>query len=135
MSIDSQNYSVYIEDFAKTHYIKSFKNKYKKAWDTTEKAIIDMLKRVDRLIGKTSKAEIIKSHCNKMILKIDFTVARTNISAKRSGNRVIVYVDHNTMICKILLIYSKNEISPPGETQKWMKIIKENYSKIWWEFP
>lgn len=135
MSIDSQNYSVNIEDFTKTHYIKSFKNKYKKAWDITEKAIIDMLKRVDRVIGTTSKAEIIKSHCNKEILKLDFSVAGTNVSAKRSGNRAIVYVDHDTLSCKILLIYSKNEISPPGETQKWTKIIIRNYFNIWSEFP
>ncbi|MDO8513071.1 MAG: hypothetical protein Q7S37_01035 [bacterium] len=131
MYVNNDNYVVEIEDFARRHYIKLFNKKYKKAWDITEQAILRELERVDRLLGFTDKAEKISVANGCCLIKLNFKIADTNISAKSSGNRAIVLVDHTSFVCKILLVYSKNEISPPNETQKWMNNIKLNYPAIW----
>lgn len=128
---DIENYNVEIEDFAKRHYIKVFHKKYKNAWDITETAIIQELTRINALIGKTDKAEKICIADGCFLIKLDFKIAGTKESAKSSGNRAIVFVDSTSYICRILLIYSKNEICMPNETQKWQKIIKENFPEIW----
>ena len=134
MYANNDNYVVEIEDFARRHYIKLFNKKYKKAWEVTENAIIRELERVDRLLGFTDKAEKISIANECCLIKLNFKIAGTNISAKSSGNRAIVVVDHRSFVCKILLVYSKNEVSPPNETQKWMNIIKINYPDIWKTF-
>ena len=131
MYSNNDNYVVEIENFAQRHYIKLFKKKYKKAWEVTENAIMRELERVDRLLGFTDKAEKISFVDECSLIKLNFKIAGTNISAKSSGNRAIVLVDHASFICKVLLVYSKNEISPPNETQKWMNVIKINYPNIW----
>jgi len=41
-----------------------------------------------------------------------------------------VFVDEDKRAVKILLVYSKNEISAPNETQKWKNIIKDEYGEI-----
>ena len=51
-----------------------------------------------------------------------------------SGDRAIVYVDDSRRECQVLLVYSKNDISSPNETQKWQAMIRENYSDIWSTF-
>ena len=131
MSIDGVNYHVQIEDYAKSHYIKDFKKKYKKAWAVTEDAVISLLTRIDQVVKKTSLTDTIITNGDESIVKLDFTVAGTKKSAKGSGNRAIVYVNRYSLECRILLVYSKNHISPPNETQKWKEIIKKNYSSIW----
>lgn len=131
MYSDGNNYVVEIEDFARRHYIKLFKKKYKSAWEVTEKAIIHELERVDRLLGFTDKAEKISIANGCCLIKLNFKIAGSNISAKSSGDRVIVLVNQASFTCKVLLVYSKNEISSPNETQKWMSIIKINYPDIW----
>jgi ribosome biogenesis GTPase A len=40
---------------------------------------------------------------------------------------VIALVDDSTKVVTVLLLYSKNEISPPNETAKWQKEVKENF--------
>ncbi len=128
------NYRVSIENYSKSHYIKIFKKKYKKAWFVTEIAIINMIERIDQVIKETTQAEVMMNSCDKLIVKLFFSVAGTNKSPKRSGNRAIVYVNRGALECRILLVYSKNQISSPMETQKWKKLIKSNYASIWNEF-
>lgn len=135
MSIDDgDNFEVEISPYAHRHFIKLFKRKYKKAWDITESALIQELKRIDSVLSQTDRAETIKCNENLLLVKLYFRVAGTNESAKGSGNRAIVYVDKSLHICKVLLVYSKNEICQPNETQKWENIIKDNYSEIWGRF-
>ena len=55
------------------------------------------------------------SGCYKLI-KLDFAVEGTRISPKASSNRCILFVDEDMRVVKILLVYSKNDISPPNET-------------------
>lgn len=131
---EGTNFEVIIEDFAKRHYIKLFHKKYKKAWQITETAIIAEIERIDNVIGKTDKAETIKCNGDYLLIKLNFRVAGTKDSAKASGNRAVIFVDNETRICKVLLVYSKNEICQPNETQKWQEVIKSNYSEIWANF-
>ena len=134
MSTKEENYEVSIEKYAEKHFIKVFKKKYRNAWEITETAIIQELERVDNVLGKTDRAEIIYNCPQKCIIKLNFKIAGTKESAKTSGNRAIVLVDHSVRWCNILLVYSKNEICSPNETKKWVKIIQNNYPEIWKEF-
>lgn len=131
MSTNNNDYVVEIEKFAQKHFIKKFRKKFKKAWEITESAIIQEAERIDRLTELTDKAEIVATSGSCCLIKLYFSVAGTKKSAKGSGNRAIILVDNSSYICKILLVYSKNEICPPNETQKWMKVIKSNYPSIW----
>lgn len=131
MYANNGNYVVEIADFAKRHYIKVFSKKYKKAWDITEQAILRELERVESLLGFTDHAEIISVSNDHCLIKLNFKIAGMKTSAKSSGNRVIALVNNTSFVCKILLVYSKNEISPPNETQKWMNVIKINFPDIW----
>lgn len=134
MSINDNNYSVEIEGFARRHYIKVFIKKHKKAWDVTERAILFELERIDNIIGMSDRVEKISVADGCSLVKLNFKIAGTNTSAKSSGNRAIVLVDQTNFTCKILLVYSKNQICSPNETQKWMSVIKINYFEIWKKF-
>lgn len=133
MSIDE--YCVFIENFAQTHFIKSFHKKYKsKHWEITLKAICQILTRYDNIapnhISTDGKLKIICPCGGYMLIKLDFRIAGDNRSAKSSGNRVIAAVNKNKREIKILLIYSKNDIGPPNETAKWQSMVKNNYPEF-----
>lgn len=133
MSIE--DYSVFIETFVERHYIHSFVKKYKgKQWDITLSAIKETLTRYDNVapnnISNYSKLDIICQYQSYTIIKLDFTIAGSNVSAKSSGNRVVAAVDRQNKIIKILLIYSKNDINQPNETVKWKRIVSQNYPEF-----
>lgn len=133
--MSTNDYSVFIEDFADRHYIRSFAKKYKgKQWDITLIAIKEILSRYDNIAPNNhsidSKLDIV-CQCNGYILvKLDFRIAGSNISAKSSGNRVVAAVDTTKKIIKILLVYSKNDISPPNETSKWKNMVTDFYPEF-----
>jgi hypothetical protein len=52
------------------------------------------------------------------LVKLDFAVEGTRMSPKSSGNRCVLVVDNNVKLVRVLLVYSKNEISEPNETKK-----------------
>jgi len=123
------NYRVEFEPFTERHYVKKFKKEYKDKWFATERTIIAVCERIDNML-LYSRADLISiSGCYKLV-KLDFAVEGTQMSPKASGNRCILFVDEDTRAVKILLVYSKNEISPPNETQKWKTIIKDEYGEI-----
>lgn len=133
--MSTNEYSVFIEKFAESHYCRSFEKKYKgKQWVVTIKAIREMLARYDNLISNfqsnSSKLDVICPCDEYMMVKMDFKIAGSNISAKSSGNRVIAAVDTKQKMVKILLVYSKNDIGPPRETDKWKNIVAENYDEF-----
>ena len=123
-------YTVQVAKFAEGHFLKKFKKKYPGVWDTTYEAITSMLERIDSLAEKTEKAEIISVSGTQKLVKVFFRVAKTKQSAKASGNRLIVWVNEETKICLILLVYSKNDIPTHNETQEWKKLVKENYPEL-----
>ena len=123
------NYSVQFEPFAERHYIKKFQKEYKDKWFATKRTIIAVCERIDNMLQYNRADLISTSGCYKLV-KLDFAIEGTRLSPKASGNRCILFVDEDTRAVKILLVYSKNEISPPNETQKWKTIIKDAYGKI-----
>lgn len=132
MSIDNgQNFEVLVEEFAERHFIKQFRKKYRNAWETTERALIAELQRVDNVLGNNDYINIIKNNCEFSLVKLYFKIAGTTESKKTSGDRAIVFINIKTKICRVLMVYSKNDISPPNETQKWLTIVKNNYPDIW----
>lgn len=133
--MSTNEYAVFIERFAESHYCHAFEKKCRgKQWEITLKAIKEILARYDNLapnhISTSSKLDIICPCGEYMLIKLDFTIAGSNISAKSSGNRVVAAVDTNKKIIKILLIYSKNDIDQPNETSKWKKVVAQYYEEF-----
>jgi hypothetical protein len=123
------NYDVKFEPFTKRHYIKSFQKKYKGKWLLTELAIHAVCERIDNML-KYNRADLIAEINEFQLVKLDFAVEGTHMSPKASGNRCILFVDNAIRLVRILLVYSKDEISEPNETQKWKTIIKKEYKDI-----
>ena len=127
--MDRFNYRAWFEPFTERHYVRNFKKAYKDKWLTTERAIIAVCERIDNML-QYKRADIIYSVGHFKLVKLDFAVAGTRMSPKASGNRCIVFADEVLREARILLVYSKNDISPPNETQKWKRIIKDGYGEI-----
>jgi hypothetical protein len=123
-------YSVEFSNHCDRHYSKAFEKKFNKAWGVTLRAITAVLQRADTAM-QTTKLETIHECAGHKIAKLQFAVAGTQESAKTSGNRAIVYINEQLRAVNVLLIYSKNEICAPNETQKWQTEIKDNHPDIW----
>jgi hypothetical protein len=119
-------YTVEIEDFAERHFIKKFRRKYKQNWERTEEALIAMYERVDNLLAK-KRANIICDVAGVRIIKSEFSIVGSNVSAKASGNRCIAACVIEERTVRVLLVYSKNDISKRNETAEWKRLIIENY--------
>ena len=120
------NYSVRIEKYAESHFIKSFEKKHISHWEPTLKAIVFSLERIDSLL-QTDKAEIISDRDGIKIIKTKFTVAKSGESAKASGNRCIVAWHKEKQFVAVLLVYGKTDLSGHNETAEWKKLVVENY--------
>ena len=129
MFMVQSNYSVEFDDFTERHYIKKFRKAYKDKWPLTELAINDTCERIDNML-LYSRADCIATIKEYQLVKLDFAVEGTQTSPKASGNRCILLVDNNVKHVRVLLVYSKNEISEPNETQKWKDVIKSNYIDV-----
>ncbi len=123
-----RNYAVVIEEFAERHFIKSFRKKYKTAWDITERAIVAELERVDNLL-LTDRAETITSAGEVMIIKTSFRIANSKESAKTSGNRCIVVLNKKTAAVHVLLVYAKTDFHGTNETVWWKCMVRDNYPR------
>jgi hypothetical protein len=126
---ESQNYSCNWREFAERHYAKVFSKKYKTAWLTTRDDLISVCMRIDRML-ELSKADLIGNVDQYKLVKLDFSVAGTRISPKASGNRCIILINEDTRHVEVLLAYSKNDIGPPNETQKWKLLVRDNYTDV-----
>ena len=127
--MEPSNYSVKFEPYTERHYVKIFKKEYLDKWFATERTIIMVCEHIDNML-QYNRADLISvTGCHKLV-KLDFAVEGTQMSPKASGNRCILFVDEDIRAVKILLVYSKNDISPPNETQKWKAIIKREFSEI-----
>ena len=123
------NYRVEFEPFTERHYIKKFQKEYKDKWLSTKRTITAVCERIDNML-KFSRADLISINGSHKLVKLDFAVDGTQMSPKSSGNRCILLVNEDIRLVNILLVYSKNEISPPNETQKWKNIVKSEYKEI-----
>lgn len=124
-----QNYSCAWREFAERHYAKVFSKKYNSAWLITRDDLNAVCIRIDRML-ELSRADLIARVDQYELVKLDFAVAGTRISPKTSGNRCIILINEDTRHVDILLAYSKNDIGPPNETQKWKYIINDNYADV-----
>lgn len=119
-------YDVIFTQFTQRYFIKSFRKKYKQAWNVTERALQKQYEYFDILFQKKAAETIIDSPDLK-ICKTNFTVAGTGTSAKKSGCRCIVAVHKDQKIVHVLLVYHKNNLPKGNETVQWKKMVKDNY--------
>jgi len=127
--MEQQNYSVEFEPYTNRHFIKKFRKKHAEKWPPTELAINDACARIDNML-QYSRADVISVSGHNQLVKLDFAIYGTQTSPKTSGNRCILFVDNNARLVRILLVYSKDDISEPNETQKWKSIVKNAYNEI-----
>ena len=123
------NYRVEIGDYAEKHYIKKFQKKYKEQWIATERTIIKICERIDNML-LYDRADLISRSGGYKLVKLDFSVEGTRLSPKTSGNRCVLFINEATRLVKILLVYSKDDISPPNETQKWKNVIRSEFKEV-----
>lgn len=124
--MEAQNYNVELDEFHTRHYIKSFAKKYKSAWPGTLRAIEEICKRIDAVL-EYQRADLIATNGQYKLVKLDFAVEGTRVSPKSSGNRCILVVDEDLRSVRIILVYSKNDISQPNETAKWKATVKAQF--------
>ncbi len=119
-------YKIEITPAAYKRYIKKLAKRHKAHWDVTLIALKEEIKRIEAFL-QTDKAEILHAVDGHRLVKIYFTVARSGKSAKASGHRCILYLESKTKTARILLVYSKQELSSPNETSKIRAQIKEDH--------
>lgn len=127
--MDQYKYKVIFEDYTKRHFIKKFERKYKPQWEKTQDDIIFVCEHIENMLS-TKRADLISVADNCRLVKLDFAIFGLKISPKSSGNRCILLLDDDMRIVKVLLVYSKNDISTRNETQEWKNIIKNQYPSV-----
>lgn len=137
MSINSDGYRVYFEEYSSRHYIKDFEKKYKGAWLTTRKAIVSEFRNIDMLInsGRTNSPIHKTSDNSQWIIKHEFVIAGLKESKKSSGRRIIAYVNDSERVVRILLVYHKDHADKKSsETDWWERTIKNEYKPLLQDF-
>ena len=122
-------YKVEITPAAHKRYIKKLKKRHKAHWDITLIALKEEIRRIEALL-QTDKAEILHAVDGHRLIKIYFTIARSGQSAKASGHRCIVHLESKMRTARILLVYSKQELSSPNETSKIRSQIKADHPEM-----
>ena len=132
----TNNYRVLFEKYSERHYIKAFKKGYGNQWLVTQKALAQ-LAHIDQLIlnGRTNPPIHRTEDNKKWIVKHEFAIAGRKQSAKSSGNRVILYVNHNERTVRVLLLYHKDHLGKTAnETAAWRNIVKQEFKDLLAEF-
>jgi hypothetical protein len=124
----STKYTVYFDDYTKSHYIKKFPRKYsQKAWDITELALRGFGESIE-LVLLTDQVKLIHTKSTLSIQKLYFSVAGTKVGYKDSCCRVILAIDSIHKSVTFLLVYHKDHLpGKGGETVQWQRIIEENF--------
>lgn len=127
----STRYTVTFDVYTERHYIKKYKKKYsERVWQFTENAIRSLCINFDELI-QTDQCEVISHVDSRRLCKLEFSVAGTGKSPKKSGNRSILLVEMEQKQVRVLLAYHKSDIVKSGnETVAWKKIIKKEFPEI-----
>ena len=127
--METSNYAVSFSSYSERHYEKNFTKKYKNKWPNTKKIIEFLCAHIDTMLV-TDRARLISYDEQAKLVKLYFVVDQRRESPKSSGNRCILYVNEALHTVEILLIYSKNDIGPPNETQKWKNEIASAFPEI-----
>ena len=96
-------YDVLIEPFAERHYIRTFKKKYKNAWDLTLASVVVEFEQIEILLLRKIAEYITDKSADVVMCKTEFKISGTKMSRHGSGNRCIVAIHQNTNQVKILL--------------------------------
>ena len=126
------DYRIVFSVYAERHFLKGFTKKYPgKQWQVTQQSIFDSLRRI-HTIQQTQQADELKAGPECILFKYDFAVAKTNVSAKTSGNRCIVFLDCKSLQGTVLLIYGKTDLPKnQSETQFIMRTVENEFSELW----
>ncbi|MGI9027508.1 MAG: hypothetical protein ACR2FM_01530 [Candidatus Saccharimonadales bacterium] len=129
---DNEDYRVVVSSYAKRYYIKRFSKDYKaRVWVATERSILEQLKRI-HAVQRSAKVDELKRGSGCLLFKYDFAVAQTNVSPKASGNRCVVFLDSQTHIQTILLVYGKGDLPKnKAETQFIFQTISDEFNNLW----
>ena len=119
-------HKIEITPAAHKRYIKKLERRHKTHWGVTLIALKEEIKRIEALL-QTDKAEILHAVAGHRLVKIYFTIARSGKSAKASGHRCIVHLESKTRTARVLLVYSKQELSSPNETSKMRAQIQADH--------
>ena len=128
MSVNKR-YKIIITPAAELKYIKKLRKRHKSHWAMTFMALKKMTERIDGLL-LTDKARLLNAVNGHKLIKIYFTIAGSNKSAKNSGHRCIIYIDEQTQEIQILLVYSKNEIGKHHENAKIKEHLKKDHAEM-----
>jgi hypothetical protein len=132
MFSDNLGFSVSVEQYAERHYIKEFNKKYG-SWKITWKGLLEVLSRFDAIkLGSVVEMISQNSSHSQLIYKYEFRIAEQQVSAKASGNRMIILVDTSIRLIRVLLVYHKNNVRGSRETDWWKGEIKNNYPELSW---
>lgn len=124
----SIKYTVKIEAFAESHYLKKIQKRYKKSFLVPWSAFLLMLQRFDLMLQRDSTNPIVNIDEHTTICKTEFKIMPKE-STKSSGNRCIVLQDREKQEIKILLVYHKGDVKGANETNWWKKVIKDSYKE------
>ena len=129
---DNQEYRVIVEEFGNRHFIKRFKKDYKgKRWDVTLASIEGSLRRIQEL-QTTQRVDELKRGSGCILFKLDFAVAQSGISPKASGNRCVVFLDTETHLQTVLLVYGKGDRPKNKHETDWIfDTLRVEYKKQW----
>lgn len=112
-------YAVVVEEYARRHFIKGFERKFPgRAWEVTLAALTGLCARMDAVV-ESDPGAVMHACGNRQVVKLDFAVAGRGESPKSSGNRAVVFVDHDKRECRMLLVYAKTDVRGHNETAWW----------------
>lgn len=131
-------FPVYFHEYAERHFLKRFRKDYKgKQWQITEDSIRQDLSRISNGVSdlqKTQQIDELWHGDNIWVFKYDFRIAKTNVSAKASGNRVVGVIDNKASQIHIVAVYGKTDLPKNvSETQYIRNILGETFSGIGWQ--
>lgn len=129
---DSEDYRVIVGEYAMRHFIKRFAKDYSgKRWDVTMISIEQDLRRVHAL-QSTQQVDELRRGSGCILFKYDFAVAQSGVSPKASGNRCVVFLDSETHVQTILMLYAKTDLPKnQGETAWILKTVQDEYKDFW----
>ncbi len=124
-------------DYAENHFLKSFRRKYKGViWEVTEDSIIQDLRHISNVsndLQKTQQIDELWHDGDIWVFKYDFRVAKTKVSTKAAGNRVVGILNCKTNRIKIVLVYNKTDLPKNmSETQYIKTVVNTECPEVGW---
>lgn len=122
------SYQVTIGDALQKLYAKNFQKKYPGAWEVTFDSLVQLCRRIDTVYELDLCDEINRIDSIRL-LKIDFAIAKSGSSPKKSGCRMIAVSNDVANTVHMLFVYHKSDIEHinNNETYAWKSLVSEVY--------